>query len=1276
MPTIKITRAGRYGGQKKSATISESASLVDLFNAIEARGVAILPVSHQPGSEIMGRGLSGGIHQATADVGTILAFKQGVPSKRECDDDTEQDWYSLATELTVLQHPPIRENHCIINLLGITFSVDDKDVLSGGRAWPVLVTRKASLGHMGAALLNPQSPISAKDRLKFFAEASEAVFLLHHCGVAHGDIKPDNFVIDQDEDENNCKLIDFGSCVIKGQNRQPTSNAPWNPPELADNFTQGFVNFEALSQADLFSLGLVLVHILLPTHALRSAKASFLREELSDQGWERIVLELEQSKSQSSEISLASRLDHAISKAEIPVEQKAVLSCIVQRTVLPLTGSRSMPWNEIFDLAKDYVSTELKLGLEGTQPTAVEPPPLTFNSPSIGHEKHAIFGVKKLLGELDDTDYAVRQTLLRAMERKAQSSSCIECRKQYSFQVALCYEIGFGNPVVHSQRIQFLITSGLSQINVDNAIDDISRNYHGTNRVSTQVLEQLVLPVLQASNRPVEYQESRRLATAEASLKMELQARIRAFGPGHRCLARFMEELAQVVLRQSKWSEAAKYQQQAAEILRTYGENHPSYLYARLKLADIWYEQGFLSKAERVQQDCIPQLKSVVGQGHPEVLAAMVVQAKTKVAQGALDEAESIMQEAVSFRTRTLAPNHPLTITAELSLVAILGHGGNTRKATELMRGIEEKMSNMLYGDTIRKVELYLAQAALYEDMSHLDMAMAKVEMIQASLDRQRIGDEDHLRLWAYQVEASIHHAGRRWPQEEILLRRIVSLLELKGETIKWPQQLLVDNLVLQGHLLEAMAILENIERDLGPSPLTSDPSRYLACHEVVSTILHLQGRVDEAQEKLTSLLETCKLNLGENHATTTDAAMCLAIFWAEQHQFEKAQTQYELLLTNLRKHPGKRIVRVARELAVVYKERGLFTEAIEACFEGLKWASEAGGENSIESLAVRIILGSIYVNMEEWDKAEVVLAEVDAKCRDIRRSSSIKSSLHLLRRLQGRFQEALQLATEAQKLWGECTHVETSESLLLEGNVLRCRLDAEGLTTQTEMEIQKIIHQRESTHWFSHPANITLMADIADIYSVSGRLQQAKDLFDKIESLGGLEENDKPIQYATLLGKRAYLCVRLGHLADAEVNEREALRARERIFPSGHHVIIATKENLASTLSDQGKYAEAEALLREAVNAYDSHVQRASKPSDVAKVGRKTAWAKKNLGGVLFLQGKMVESLCLFSEALEISLAVGAMESRVEELRTNIALVQAILSNVETTKQAHQGEA
>jgi hypothetical protein len=185
MPTRKITRAIRPPGSVSSQRAHkepEPASLVDFLYTVQLNDACFLPVASQKGLGFIGKGLSGSIQQSTADISTILAFKEGVPSKHQCDSEWDQDWYSLVTEVTVLQHPPIRESPHVLDLLGVTFrieSVNDNEK----RALPLLISSKVNRGDLAHFILENQGTNLTPDtRLQLLAEVAEATWLLHSCG--------------------------------------------------------------------------------------------------------------------------------------------------------------------------------------------------------------------------------------------------------------------------------------------------------------------------------------------------------------------------------------------------------------------------------------------------------------------------------------------------------------------------------------------------------------------------------------------------------------------------------------------------------------------------------------------------------------------------------------------------------------------------------------------------------------------------------------------------------------------------------------------------------------------------------------------------------------------------------------------------------------------------------------------------------------------------------------------------------------------------------------
>ena len=70
----------------------------------------------------------------------------------------------------------------------------------------------------------------------------------------------------------------------------------------------------------------------------------------------------------------------------------------------------------------------------------------------------------------------------------------------------------------------------------------------------------------------------------------------------------------------------------------------------------------------------------------------------------------------------------------------------------------------------------------------------------------------------------------------------------------------------------------------------------------------------------------------------------------------------------------------------------------------------------------------------------------------------------------------------------------------------------------------------------------------------------------------------------------------RQGKHAEAEEMRREVLAVRKRVLGAEHPSTLQTAHNLASSLSHQGKHAEAEEVLREVLAVRKFHACRISR--------------------------------------------------------------------------------
>lgn len=151
-------------------------------------------------------------------------------------------------------------------------------------------------------------------------------------------------------------MTDFGSCVVQGRDRVPTISPPWNAPEL--NGSSRNLGFEQLCQTDLFSLGLVCIHLLIPSSPLKDAGLWFVRQQQSDSEWaEFIDLTSRLKQPETIATSLVQKLTSVVSQCEIPENHKSLLANLMKNVMLPPNGQRSMPWDDIFRLVNDELST-------------------------------------------------------------------------------------------------------------------------------------------------------------------------------------------------------------------------------------------------------------------------------------------------------------------------------------------------------------------------------------------------------------------------------------------------------------------------------------------------------------------------------------------------------------------------------------------------------------------------------------------------------------------------------------------------------------------------------------------------------------------------------------------------------------------------------------------------------------------------------------------------------------------------------------------------------
>ncbi|KAH7092040.1 hypothetical protein FB567DRAFT_625118 [Paraphoma chrysanthemicola] len=902
----------------QSSTVSNKAEhddgLLSLLAVAQTQSVDFLPISAQRYLGSVGRGASGDVLQSSIVRELGLAFKEfsALPGSRE------NLMRSMMREICILQHPPIQSCTNVINLEGMCWKFDSSDAGIS----PVLVYR---LGRSLAAHL-AEVPTPFDTRLQYVKDIGNGLMVLHASGVVHGDLKPENVIMNVDHSVTPSvefpEIADFGSSqyLLESHDRfyLPRSHL-WCAPEWhARSHT-----IEQAQRMDVYSYGLLAYWILFFDH---SKDVSIFSDD---------ILALEGS-----------------------IAERRLRDFLIQRTPQAHQDGKF-----IHDLENFFYGC-LSHDPEGRTPVISNDIGLLRDlNPGIilsiaeSYQKHPVFDLASCIDQLLQVNAGIRQRVVKIFENSL-SSPCSDCAQNGALQLALCHYLGFGTP--RDMEATKLLIAGrkVSESDMQHSLDTIQKCQF-PNRPGQA--KWYVEPDLVSS-----YQESGDLEKAVRWHEDELEALTDCFGTGHRIVSMATTTLALLLDEAGQTSKALNLcKEQYEDITSRVGKDHLDALTAQCQVALYQWKSGDTAEAIVTGERLVELLRS-----HPTfqetdrlAMACFSNLAGAYVSAQLHEQALPILERLMELHDEVLGRNHPESLANRQVLAASYCESvpPNFQRALALQAEVLEgwrKHFGPEHRSTINATRMYAS--ILDREGSNDQLAL---ETYEWCMDASRnLFSDDHPDTWLavsrYGHYRLLH--DENFEENIALLQQSLQNLE---RLLPTDHKDTVDAMLnLSGgytrgeKLDEAEALLLRVLRSK-VCTTENKPTVHLWVWQGLGEVYQKRNDSKRAREAWETTLKYADKHWGIHHPAVRQAMSSLGMLLVEEGHHDEGIHLLEQIVTWSQEHLGKGAfwtVVYSSELGTSYNSIGDHEQAYKILSEVYLHATEALGDMKPETMDVQ----------------------------------------------------------------------------------------------------------------------------------------------------------------------------------------------------------------------------------------------------------------------------------------------------------------------------------
>jgi len=262
-------------------------------------------------------------------------------------------------------------------------------------------------------------------------------------------------------------------------------------------------------------------------------------------------------------------------------------------------------------------------------------------------------------------DYRVRRHIVSCLSKRLENfrtTNSLSQLQQASFQLAVCFRLGFGLDQNYEKAIEAVQQSGRSESDLNLEIEQISSTHY---TIQNEFFRNLNSEGLDTRANTIFNTANYNLVNAQLELQKDLAAVNFILYNAFTLLDTIKFSLVAIFTLRGLWQDAEELNVQVMETRkRVLGAEHPDTLISISNLASTFWSQGRWKEAEELEVQVLKTKKRVLGAEHPDTLISIANLAHTYYAQRHKSKAIRLMGDVVRCRIKRIGADHPYTIAA------------------------------------------------------------------------------------------------------------------------------------------------------------------------------------------------------------------------------------------------------------------------------------------------------------------------------------------------------------------------------------------------------------------------------------------------------------------------------------------------------------------------------------------------------------------------------------------------------------------------------------